>query len=149
MYSQLFIVLLLKSEPQNYLFVALHVRVSIYVWATVFLWLGLGYCLCLLVEDTQGDASWPLLSVFLITEVEPKCMLGHFTTLNWNWHVSRAAFLWDKPMIDPRLFGSHCIKGTTVGKDSSVFLMHCDPNDFGLLTCFWIFWNKYTLDNYL
>ena len=42
---------------------------------------------------------------------------------------------------DPRSLGSWCIKGTeesTLGKDSSVSLMHHDPSDLGSLILIWI-----------
>ena len=54
----------------------------------------------------------------------------------------------EKRIIDPRSFGSQCIKGTdegTLEKDSSVPLMHRDPNDLGSMIRFRIFPKKRTL----
>ena len=42
---------------------------------------------------------------------------------------------------DPRSLGSWCIKGieeSTLGKDSSVTLLHHDPSDLGSLILIWI-----------
>ena len=44
-----------------------------------------------------------------------------------------------KRITDPRSLGSRCIKGTdesTLGKDSSVPLMHHDPSDLGSVSRF-------------
>ena len=53
-----------------------------------------------------------------------------------------------KRIIDPTSFGSQCIKGTnecTLEKDSSVPLMHRNPNDLGSMIRFRIFTKKRTL----
>ena len=57
-----------------------------------------------------------------------------------------------KRIIDPRSLESRCIKGTdesTLGKDSSVPLMHRDPSDLGSMIRFRIFPKKCTLSDWL
>ena len=41
-----------------------------------------------------------------------------------------------KRIIDPRSFGSRCVKGTFPRVDSSVSSMHRDANDLGPMTVF-------------
>ena len=53
-----------------------------------------------------------------------------------------------KRITDPRSLGSRCIKGTdksTLGKDSSVPLMHHDPSDLGSVILFRIIPKERTL----
>ena len=55
-------------------------------------------------------------------------------------------------ILDPRSLGSWCIKGTdetTLGKDSSVPLMHHDPSDLGSKIRIRIFLKKRTVSSLL
>ena len=52
-----------------------------------------------------------------------------------------------KGITDPRSLGSRCIKGTTLGKDFSVSLMHHDPSDLGSVVLFRIIPKECTLSN--